>query len=254
MKTAIIIFPGSNCDNEMERFLYKCTGIKPMMVWHKETRLPDVDLYVLPGGFSYGDYLRAGALANLSPIMKEIKRVVKETGKKVLGICNGFQILSESGLLEGTLLKNKNLKFICRNVHLKIINTSNKFCKNYKKENNLAKIQPFKGIIYNSERYKDDLSNVIAPPYDVIDAKHRNRLLGKHPDNIIRIILGLETALERSAEVYKNAADTCSNWLKENKLSEDRNAGFYVWDQTYSIENERFTNKIMFFLVFTGKI
>ena len=72
MKTAIIIFPGSNCDNEMERFLYTCTGIKPMMVWHKESTLPDVDLYVLPGGFCYGDYLRAGALANLSPIMKEI--------------------------------------------------------------------------------------------------------------------------------------------------------------------------------------
>jgi|TARA_Y100001949_G_scaffold72847_1_gene61840 phosphoribosylformylglycinamidine synthase len=126
MKTAIIIFPGSNCDNEMERFLYKCTGIKPMMVWHKETRLPDVDLYVLPGGFSYGDYLRAGALANLSPIMKEIKRVVKETGKKVLGICNGFQILCEAGLLPGTLRINKTQEFICKPVTI---------CRGYDKYN-----------------------------------------------------------------------------------------------------------------------
>ena len=115
MKTAIIIFPGSNCDNEMERFLYKCTGIRPMMVWHKESVLPDLDLYVLPGGFSYGDYLRVGALANLSPIMKEIKRVAKE-GRKVLGICNGFQVLCEAGLLPGTLRINRTQEFICKPV------------------------------------------------------------------------------------------------------------------------------------------
>ena len=112
MKTAIIIFPGSNCDNEMERFLHKCTGVKPIRVWHKETQLPDVDLYVLPGGFSYGDYLRAGALAPLSPIMKELKK----TDRKILGICNGFQILCEAGLLPGTLRINQTQKFICKPV------------------------------------------------------------------------------------------------------------------------------------------
>jgi phosphoribosylformylglycinamidine synthase len=115
MKTAIIIFPGSNCDNEMERFLYKSTGIRPMMVWHKESVLPDVDLYVLPGGFSYGDYLRVGALANLSPVMEEIKRVAKE-GRKILGICNGFQILCEAKLLPGTLRINRTQNFICKPV------------------------------------------------------------------------------------------------------------------------------------------
>ena len=99
MKSAIIIFPGSNCDNEMERFLHKFSGIKPIRVWHKETIIPDADLYVIPGGFSYGDYLRVGALANLSPI--------------ILGICNGFQILCEAGLLPGTLRINKTQKFIC---------------------------------------------------------------------------------------------------------------------------------------------
>ena len=117
MKSAIIIFPGSNCDNEMERFLYKFSGVKPIRVWHKETTIPDVDLYVLPGGFSYGDYLRAGALANLSPIIKEVKRVAKE-GRKVLGICNGFQILCEAGLLPGTLRINKTQRFICKPVDI----------------------------------------------------------------------------------------------------------------------------------------
>ena len=115
MKTGIIIFPGSNCDNEMERFLYKFSGVKPILVWHKETTIPDADLYVIPGGFSYGDYLRVGALANLSPIMKEIKRVAKE-GQKILGICNGFQILCEAGLLPGTLRINRTQKFICKPV------------------------------------------------------------------------------------------------------------------------------------------
>ena len=112
MKTAIIIFPGSNCDNEMERFLHKCTGVKPIRVWHKETTLPDVDLYVLPGGFSYGDYLRAGVLASFSPVMKELKK----TDRKILGICNGFQILCAAGLLPGTLRINKTQKFICKPV------------------------------------------------------------------------------------------------------------------------------------------
>ena len=115
MKTVIIIFPGSNCDNEMERFLHKFSGVKPILVWHKETTIPDADLYVIPGGFSYGDYLRVGALANLSPIMKEIKRVAKE-GRKVLGVCNGFQVLCEAGMLPGTLRINRTQKFICKPV------------------------------------------------------------------------------------------------------------------------------------------
>ena len=110
MKTAIIIFPGSNCDNEMERFLYAYTGKKPLRIWHKETTLPKVDMYVIPGGFSYGDYLRAGAIANLSPVVKELKK----TDRKILGICNGFQILCEAGLLPGTLRINSTEKFICK--------------------------------------------------------------------------------------------------------------------------------------------
>jgi len=117
MKTAIIIFPGSNCDQETEKFLYECTGVRPMMVWHKESVLPDADLYVLPGGFSYGDNLRAGAISAHSPILKAIKRAADE-GRQILGICNGFQILCEAGLLPGTLLPNKSQNFICKPVEI----------------------------------------------------------------------------------------------------------------------------------------
>ena len=118
MKTVIIIFPGSNCDNEMERFLHKFSGVKPILVWHKWDTIPDADLHVIPGGFSYGDYLRVGALAKLSPIMKEIKRVAKE-GQKILGVCNGFQVLCEAGMLPGTLRINRTQRFICKPVTIR---------------------------------------------------------------------------------------------------------------------------------------
>ncbi len=124
MKTAIIIFPGSNCDQETEKFLYECTGVRPMMVWHKESVLPDVDLYVLPGGFSYGDNLRAGAISAHSPILKAIKRAADE-GRQILGICNGFQILCEAGLLPGTLLPNRTQNFICKPICINDVNGKN---------------------------------------------------------------------------------------------------------------------------------
>ncbi len=117
MKTAIIIFPGSNCDNEMERFLLSIFDIVPTRVWHKDEKLPDADLYVLPGGFSYGDYIRSGMLASMSPLMQDLKAAVKD-GKKVLGVCNGFQILCELGLLPGTLRVNESGKFICKPVKI----------------------------------------------------------------------------------------------------------------------------------------
>lgn len=117
MKTAIIIFPGSNCDNEMERFLLSIFDIIPVRVWHKEEKLPDADLYVLPGGFSYGDYIRSGVLAAMSPLMQDLKLAV-ESGKRVLGVCNGFQILCELGLLPGTLRINESGKFICKPVQI----------------------------------------------------------------------------------------------------------------------------------------
>lgn len=130
MKSSVIVFPGSNCDRDVAVALKKFQ-IKNEMVWHEETSLPKSDLVVLPGGFSYGDYLRTGCIASKSKIINS----VVEHGKKgglILGICNGFQILIETGLLPGTLLRNKKLKFLSKNVYLKVINIDNKFCLNFK--------------------------------------------------------------------------------------------------------------------------
>jgi len=118
MKFGVVTFPGSNCDEDMVYVLQDLLGQKVERLWHKETDLKGVDFVVLPGGFSYGDYLRSGAIAKLSPIMGEVIKHAN-AGGYVLGVCNGFQILTESGLLEGALLHNNNQKFICKNVYLK---------------------------------------------------------------------------------------------------------------------------------------
>ncbi len=118
MKTTIIVFPGTNREHDMADAITRASGHTPKIIWHKDTDLGDPDLIVLPGGFSYGDYLRCGAMAAQSPAMKEVVAQAKR-GVKVLGVCNGFQILVESGLLPGALLRNKSLKFICKQVHLK---------------------------------------------------------------------------------------------------------------------------------------
>ena len=130
MKSSVIVFPGSNCDRDVAVALEKFQ-IKNQMVWHNETILPKCDLVVLPGGFSYGDYLRTGCIASKSKIINSIIEHVKKGGL-VLGICNGFQILIETGLLPGVLLRNKKLKFLSKNVFLKVMNTDNRFCSNYK--------------------------------------------------------------------------------------------------------------------------
>lgn len=115
----LVIFPGSNCDNETFEFLQTYVGFKVSKIWHKETKVPKHDMYVFPGGFSYGDYLRPGKLATLSPALKDIHYHVSKQDSKALGICNGFQILCELGLLPGTLMKNKNCNFICKTVDIK---------------------------------------------------------------------------------------------------------------------------------------
>lgn len=118
MKFGVVTFPGSNCDQDMIYVLREMLGQHVEMLWHKETDLKSVDMVILPGGFSYGDYLRSGAIAKFSPIMNEVVSHAKKGGY-VMGICNGFQILTESGLLEGALLHNNNQRFICKNVFLK---------------------------------------------------------------------------------------------------------------------------------------
>lgn len=123
MKFGIVTFPGSNCDQDMIYVLHDLLGKELVNLWHKDTDLQGVDFVVLPGGFSYGDYLRSGAIAKFSPIMTEVINHANKGGY-VLGICNGFQILTESGLLDGALLHNNNQRFICKNVNLKVISTN----------------------------------------------------------------------------------------------------------------------------------
>ncbi len=166
MNSSVIIFPGSNCDRDIATALQKLQ-FKNKMVWHKETDLPKSDLIVIPGGFSYGDYLRSGAVAAKSKILTEVIKAAKK-GCLVLGVCNGFQILIETGLLEGALLRNKKLKFLSKDVHLKVINNDNNFCKQYKK-NEVIKlnIAHNEGNFFtNSEKLKKlEQENLIAFKY-----------------------------------------------------------------------------------------
>ena len=131
MKSSVIVFPGSNCDRDVAVALKKFQ-IKNQMIWHDEAILPKSDLVILPGGFSYGDYLRSGCIASKSRIINDVIRHAKRGGL-ILGICNGFQILTETGLLPGVLLRNKKLRFLSKNVFLKVLNLNNQFCSNYKK-------------------------------------------------------------------------------------------------------------------------
>ncbi len=130
MRASVIVFPGSNCDRDAAVALEAVTGTPPRMVWHGDSELPQTDLIVLPGGFSYGDYLRSGAMAAHSPIMREVAARALE-GVAVLGICNGFQVLTETGLLPGTLMRNASLKFICKDVHVRPERNDTVFAKLY---------------------------------------------------------------------------------------------------------------------------
>ena len=132
MKSSVIIFPGSNCDRDMDVALNKF-GFKNTMVWHNDQSIPKSDIIVLPGGFSYGDYLRCGSIASKSKIIKSVIDFAN-SGGLVLGICNGFQILTETGLLTGILQQNKYLNFICKNVFVKVKDKKNKYFKNIKKD------------------------------------------------------------------------------------------------------------------------
>lgn len=130
MKSAVIVFPGSNRERDIVMALEAASGRRPFLVWHSEFELPEVDLIVIPGGFSYGDYLRAGCMAAHSPIIREVKARADD-GVHILGICNGFQVLTETGLLPGALMRNANLKFICKDVHLKVEQNDTPFLTNY---------------------------------------------------------------------------------------------------------------------------
>ena len=166
MKSSVIVFPGSNCDRDISVALEKLQ-FKNKMVWHKETSLPKSDLIVIPGGFSYGDYLRSGAIAGKSLIIDEVIKAAN-SGCLVLGICNGVQILTETGLLKGTLLRNKNLRFINRDVNIKVINNQTKFSSKYK-SNQILKINIAhnEGNYFTNSKHLDQLKkeNLIAFKY-----------------------------------------------------------------------------------------
>lgn len=132
MKTAVIVFPGSNCDRDIAVALEAVTGVKPAMVWHGESELPQgLGLIALPGGFSYGDYLRCGAIAARSPVVKAVVEAA-DKGMPVIGICNGFQVLTETGLLPGALMRNSGLNFVCRDVPLTVDNSQSIFTSAYR--------------------------------------------------------------------------------------------------------------------------
>jgi phosphoribosylformylglycinamidine synthase len=132
LKFGVVVFPGSNCDHDSQYVAETIMGQESRLIWHKEASIGDVDIVILPGGFSYGDYLRSGALARFSPIMKDVVRFANNGGV-VLGICNGFQVLVEAGLLPGVLLRNESLKFVCRYVHLRVENADTLFTSRCKK-------------------------------------------------------------------------------------------------------------------------
>ena len=166
MKSSVIVFPGSNCDRDIAVALKKMQ-FKNQMVWHKETKLPKSDLSVVPGGFSYGDYLRSGAIAGKSLIIEEVIKNAND-GCLVLGICNGFQILTETGLLKGTLLRNKNLKFINKDIHVKVINNETNFSNKYNKDQVLKiNIAHNEGNFFTDNSHLEELkkNNLIAFKY-----------------------------------------------------------------------------------------
>ena len=166
MRSSVIVFPGSNCDRDIAVALEKMQ-FKNKMIWHKETSLPNSDLIVIPGGFSYGDYLRSGAIAGKSLIIDEVIKAAN-SGCLVLGICNGFQILTETGLLKGTLLRNSNLKFINKDVNIKVENNQTKFTSKYKL-NQILKINIAhnEGNYFTNSKHLDELKkeNLIAFKY-----------------------------------------------------------------------------------------
>ena len=163
MKAAVVVFPGSNCDRDCYWASHNIAGIDTVFLWHKERYIPPVDLVILPGGFSYGDYLRAGAIACVSPVMGAIKEFAA-SGGLVLGICNGFQILTESGLLPGVLVRNKSLSFLCQYVYIRVERNDTPFTRGY----NVGDVLRLP-IAHNE-------GNFFAPP-DMLDEIERKKLV-----------------------------------------------------------------------------
>lgn len=218
MKFAVLVFPGSNCDIDMYHAIKDELGEEVEYVWHDATDLSQFDGVLVPGGFSYGDYLRCGAMANQSNVMAEVKKFA-EAGKPVLGVCNGFQILTEAGLLPGALLRNKNLKFMCRTVGLKVENNDTLFTNQYEAgqiinipiahgegnyfcdENTLAQLKANNQIVftYSGENPNGSLEDIAG----IIN--ERGNVLGMmpHPERAVDALLGSDDGLKVFKSIVK---------------------------------------------------
>ena len=189
MKSSVIVFPGSNCDRDVAIALEKMQ-FKNSMVWHKDTELPKSDLIVVPGGFSYGDYLRSGAIAAKSNILSEVINAGNK-GSLILGICNGFQILIECGLLKGALLRNSGLKFVSKDILIKINSTKNKFFNKYKKNEILKlNIANNEGNYFTDKKHLDELENNDLIPIKYCD-ENGNITKESNPNGSIKNIAGI---------------------------------------------------------------
>jgi phosphoribosylformylglycinamidine synthase I len=225
MKSAVVVFPGSNRDRDMVEALAAITGRRPSIVWHTETTLPPADLVVLPGGFSHGDYLRTGAIAARAPVMRAVADAAAR-GVAVLGICNGFQILCEAGLLPGVLMRNASLKFVCREVKLRVETSASAFTAGYTKgavirapvahgegnyrcdEETLARLNGDDRVAF---RYAEGTNpnGSVGDIAGILSDKRNTLGMMPHPENLIEplqggidgraLFAGLATALERAA-------------------------------------------------------
>ena len=207
MKFAVIVFPGSNCDNDAYYVVEKHLGLSVDFVWHKDNNLDEYDCIIIPGGFSYGDYLRAGAVARFANIMEEIKKASIK-GKSIIGICNGFQILVESGLLPGALITNNSTSFISKNINLQVVNNESIFTSNYVKNETISMpIAHKQGNYYaNSEllaQLKDN--NQIAFKYTNNPNGSCDDIAGIFNDK--KNILGMMPHPERAAENILGSQD-----------------------------------------------
>ncbi|MEL6361553.1 MAG: phosphoribosylformylglycinamidine synthase subunit PurQ [Pseudomonadota bacterium] len=204
MKSAVVVFPASNCDRDVAVALQQATGQKPQMIWHQDTSIPDVDLIVLPGGFSHGDYLRAGAMAARAPIMEAV-RAHGERGTLILGICNGFQILTEAELLPGALLRNQDLDFVCRTVTLSVASSASPFTQRYNAgtiirvpiahhdgnyfadEDTLKRLEDGNRIAF---KYVDNPNGSVRDIAGILSENGRILGLMPHPERVISPLLG----------------------------------------------------------------
>ncbi len=220
MKSAVIVFPGSNCDRDCAAAIERSTGAKAQFVWHAERELdPDLDLIVLPGGFSYGDYLRCGAVAALSPVMEAVKAAARR-GAAVVGICNGFQVLCEARLLPGALLRNAGLKYVCKPVELEVANAQTRFTAGYAgrrtvqmtvgngegnfyaDEDTLDRLEGEGQVVF---RYKENPNGSARGIAGIVNARGNVLGLMPHPDRAFEAELGSSDGAILFQSVAKSA-------------------------------------------------